>query len=282
MMNNEEWSLVIKPKTGWFDINLKEIWQYRDLIWMFVKRDFTTLYKQTILGPLWVIINPVLTTLIFTVVFGVIAGISTDGMPQFIFYMSGNILWTYFSSCLTKTSTTFTGHARLFGKVYFPRLIMPISVTVSGLVNFIVQMALFVVLIIIYIAKGAAIHPNIYILFTPLLVLETAVLSLGFGIIISSLTTKYRDLAVLIGFGIQLWMYATPVVYPVSQVPERFKTLILLNPMAPVIEGFRYAFLGSGTFPVKYLLISAIISLLILMAGILLFNKIEKTFMDTV
>lgn len=281
-MAKDEWSLIIEPKTGWFDINLKEIWQYRDLIWMFVKRDFTTFYKQTILGPLWVIINPLLTTSMFTVVFGMIAGISTDSIPKFIFYMSGNILWAYFSSCLTKTATTFTGNARLFGKVYFPRLIMPISVTVSGLINFGIQMVLFIVLIIVYTVKGSVISPNLCILLTPFLLLETAVLALGFGIIISSVTTKYRDLAVLISFGVQLWMYATPVVYPISQVPDSLKGIILLNPMAPVIECFRYAFLGSGTFPVKYLCISAITSLVVLGLGILIFNRVEKTFMDTV
>lgn len=281
-MDNNEWDLVIKPKTGWFDVNLKELWQYKDLIWLFVKRDFTTFYKQTILGPLWVIISPVLSTLIFTVVFGMIAGISTEGIPQFIFYMSGNILWTYFSNCLTKTAATFTGNSRLFGKVYFPRLVMPISVTVSGLINFGIQMVLFIVLIIGYIICGADIRPGIHILLTPFLVLETAVLALGFGIIISSLTTKYRDLAVLINFGVQLWMYITPVVYPVSQIPDKFKGLILLNPMAPVVECFRYAFLGKGVFPSEYLIISVITSLMVIFIGVLVFNKIEKTFMDTV
>ena len=281
-MDKEEWSLVIEPKRSLLDINLKEIWEYRDLIFMFVKRDFTTFYKQTVLGPLWVILSPLMSTSIFTVVFGIIAGISTDDIPQFVFYMSGNILWSYFANCLTKTSNTFAGNARIFGKVYFPRLVMPVSVTISGLINFAIQLVLFIVIMVIYIVNGSAIAPNIYILLTPFLVLEAALLALGFGIIVSSLTTKYRDLAVLVSFCVQLWMYATPVVYPVSQAPGFLKDIILLNPMAPIIETFRYAFLGRGAVPVKYLIISAFTTLAVLIIGVLIFNKVEKTFMDTV
>lgn len=282
MESNNNWTTIIKPKTGWFDINLKELLQYKDLITMFVKRDFKTLYKQTILGPLWIIINPLLTTLMFTIVFGNIANISTDGMPQIVFYMLGTTVWTYFSTCLTKTSTTFTGNAAIFGKVYFPRLVTPISTVISGLINFAVQFVMFLGFAIYYYISGAPIHPNIYILITPLLLVQLACLSLGFGIIISSLTTKYRDLAVLVTFGVQLWMYATPVVYPASQIGGKLKTLMMLNPVSPIVESFRYAFLGSGSIPWNYLGISVVTTLVVLFIGVVLFSRVEKTFMDTV
>ena len=279
---NEKWTTIIKPKTGWFDINLRELFQYKDLITMFVKRDFKTLYKQTILGPLWIIINPLLTTLMYTIVFGNIANISTDGMPQIVFYMLGTTIWTYFSTSLTKTATTFTGNAAIFGKVYFPRLVTPISTVISGFINFAVQFAMFLGFTAYYYANGAPIHPNIFILLTPLLLVELAALSLGFGIIISSLTTKYRDLAVLVTFGVQLWMYATPVVYPASQIGGKLKTLMMLNPVSPIVESFRYAFLGSGSIPWNFLGISAITTLVVLFIGVVLFSRVEKTFMDTV
>lgn len=281
-MENNNWTTEIKPKAGWFDINLKELFQYKDLIIMFVKRDFKTLYKQTILGPLWIIINPLLTTIMYTIVFGNIANISTDGMPQIVFYMLGTTVWTYFSTCLTKTSTTFTGNAAIFGKVYFPRLVTPISTVISGLINFAVQFVMFLGFAIYYYVTGAPIHPNIYILITPLLLLQLACLSLGFGIIISSLTTKYRDLAVLVTFGVQLWMYATPVVYPASQIGGKLKTLMMLNPVSPIVESFRYAFLGSGSIPWNYLGISVVTTLVVLFIGVVLFSRVEKTFMDTV
>lgn len=281
-MESINWTTIIKPKTGWFDINLKELIQYKDLIVMFVKRDFKTLYKQTILGPLWIIISPLLTTLMFTVVFGNIANISTDGMPQIVFYMLGTTIWTYFSSCLTKTSSTFTGNAAIFGKVYFPRLVTPISTVISGLINFGVQFIMFLGFMIYYKMIGSPIEPNLWILITPLLLIQTAALALGFGIIISSMTTKYRDLAVLVGFGVQLWMYATPVVYPASQIGGKLKTLMMLNPVSPIVETFRYAFLGSGSIPWNYLGISIITTLVVLFAGVVLFSRVEKTFMDTV
>ena len=281
-MSSENWTTEIKPKTGWFDINLKELFQYKDLIIMFVKRDFKTLYKQTILGPLWIIINPLFTTIMYTIVFGNIANISTDGMPQIVFYMLGTTLWTYFSTCLTKTSSTFTGNAAIFGKVYFPRLVTPISTVVSGLINFSVQFVMFLGFAIYYYLIGSPIHPNIYILITPFLLLELACLSLGFGVIISSLTTKYRDLAVLVTFGVQLWMYATPVVYPASQIGGKLKTLMMLNPVSPIVESFRYAFLGSGSIPWNFLGISVVITLVVLFIGVILFSRVEKTFMDTV
>lgn len=281
-MQQENWTTIIKPKTGWFDINLKELIQYKDLIVMFVKRDFKTLYKQTILGPLWLIINPLLTTIMFTVVFGNIANISTDGMPQIVFYMLGTTVWTYFSSCITKTSSTFTGNAAIFGKVYFPRLVTPISTVISGLINFGVQFLMFLGFMAYFMVKGSPINPNLWILITPLLLVQLAALALGFGIIISSLTTKYRDLAVLVTFGVQLWMYATPVVYPASQIGGELKTLMMLNPVSPIVETFRYAFLGSGSIPWNYLGISVITTLVVLFAGVVLFSRVEKTFMDTV
>ncbi|WP_148558119.1 ABC transporter permease [Terrisporobacter glycolicus] len=281
-MQGESWTTIIKPKTGWFDINLKELVQYKDLIVMFVKRDFKTMYKQTILGPLWIIINPLLTTIMFTVVFGNIANIPTDGMPQIVFYMLGTTVWTYFSSCLTKTSSTFTGNAAIFGKVYFPRLVTPISTVISGLINFSVQFIMFLGFMIYFKIIGAPIQPNLYILITPLLLVQLAALALGFGIIISSLTTKYRDLAVLVTFGVQLWMYATPVVYPASQIGGKLKTLMMLNPISPIVESFRYAFLGSGSIPWNYLSISVVTTLVVLFIGVVLFSRVEKTFMDTV
>lgn len=279
---NNRWTTIIKPKVKLLDINLMELWKYKDLIIMFVKRDFKTLYKQTILGPLWIIINPMLTTLMFTVVFGGIANISTDGIPQFVFYMAGNTIWSYFSTCLTKTANTFISNSAVFGKVYFPRLVSPISTVLSGLINFFVQFAIFLCFVLFYSCIGNAVRPNIYILLTPILLLMIAMLSLGFGIIISSLTTKYRDLSILITFGVQLWMYATPVVYPISQIPFYWRNIMLLNPVAPIIETFRYAFLGSGTIPWFYLGISAIVTILILFIGVVLFNKVQKTFMDTI
>ena len=281
-MQQENWTTIIKPKTGWFDINLKELVQYKDLIVMFVKRDFKTMYKQTILGPLWIIINPLMTTLMYTIVFGNIANIPTDGMPQIVFYMLGTTVWTYFSSCLTKTSSTFTGNAAIFGKVYFPRLVTPISTVISGLINFGVQFLMFLGFMAYFMIKGSPIEPNLWILITPLLLVQLAALALGFGIIISSMTTKYRDLAVLVTFGVQLWMYATPVVYPASQIGGKLKTLMMLNPVSPIVESFRYAFLGSGSIPWNYLGISVVTTLVVLFAGVVLFSRVEKTFMDTV
>lgn len=281
-MQQENWTTIIKPKTGWFDINLKELIQYKDLISMFVKRDFKTLYKQTILGPLWIIINPLLTTVMFTIVFGNIANIPTDGVPQLVFYMLGTTVWTYFSSCLTKTSSTFTGNAVIFGKVYFPRLVTPISTVISGLINFSVQFLMFLGFMIYFKMIGAPIQANLYILITPLLLVQLAALALGFGIIISSLTTKYRDLAVLVTFGVQLWMYATPIVYPASQISGNLKTLMMLNPVSPIVESLRYAFFGSGSIPWNYLGISMITTFVVLFIGVVLFSKVEKTFMDTV
>lgn len=272
----------VSSKQKWFSVNLKEICKYRDLIILFVKRDLTTNYKQTVLGPLWIIINPLLSTTVFTVIFGVIAGIPTDGTPQFLFYMSGNILWNFFSSCLNRASGTFLGNARLFGKVYFPRLVMPISGILYNLINFMLQTAVYVILVIVYSLIGANVHPNLLIILAPFLVLQTALLGTGMGLIISSITTKYRDLNVLVSFGVSLLMYITPVVYPISRVPENFRWLMLLNPVAPIVETYRCAFLGSGSFEWQFLLISLAVTLALLFWGVIVFNKVEKNFIDTV
>ena len=280
--DTKDWTMMIKPKTGWFDINMKELWQYRDLVKLFVRRNYTSMYKQTILGPLWFILSPLITVLIFTVVFGNIAKIPTDNVPQFLFYMAGNTLWSYFAYCLNTTATTFTSNAVLFGKVYFPRLTMPLSTVIFGLISFLIQLVMFVVFVVIYGIAGSPIKPNLYILMTPILVLLVALLGLGFGIIISSLTTKYRDLTILVTFGIQLWMYATPIVYPVTGLSDQYKSIIMLNPMSSIIEIFRYAFLGSGSLPILYLIYSTAVTLVVLLLGVAIFCKVEKTFMDTV
>ena len=279
----DTWDLVIRPKSGWFDLHLYDLWRYRDLISMFVWRDFVANFKQTILGPLWFIIQPLLTTLIFTVVFGNIAKLGTDGLPAILFYMSGIIGWNYFADCLNSTSDTFIKNAGIFGKVYFPRLAVPLSIVISSLLKYGIQLALFLVFFGYYCVSSATVHPNAVLLLTPLLILIMAGLGLGCGIIISSLTTKYRDLRFLVGFAVQLAMYATPVIYPLSKLQgSRFLWLVLLNPMTPVIETFRYGFLGAGTFRPEYLALSAGLTALVLFIGILLFTHIEKTFMDTV
>lgn len=279
----EKWTTIIKPKSGWFDINLKEVWGYRDLITLFVKRNFISQYKQTILGPLWALIQPLLTTVVFTVVFGVIAGLPTDGVPNFIFYMCGNIAWGYFSGCLTSTSQTFVGHARIMGKVYFPRLVIPISTILTHLISYGIQIVFFLCVWGVYLLKpNSVIKPNLWILLVPFLIAQMALLALGTGIIISALTTKYRDLAMLVGFGVQLWMYATPVAYSSKLVPERYMSLYMLNPMSSIIEAIRYAFLGTGGISGGYLLISLGVTLVILFIGVILFSRVEKTFMDTV
>ena len=277
----QQFTTVIVPKTGWFDFHLKEVLRYRDLVFLFVKRNFVSQYKQTILGPLWAIIQPLLTTVVFTVVFGRLAGLAAAGTSSFLFYMSGNIAWAYFSSCLTQTANTFTGNAGILGKVYFPRIVMPISTVMTNLISFTIQFVMFLVFLVIYWVRGVA-QPTWFALMLPLLLIHMALLSLGVGIIISSLTTKYRDLRMLIGFGVQLWMYGTPVAYDISIVPERFMSLYMINPMTPIINTFRTAFLGLGGFDLPHYLISWGITLVVLFFGLMLFNRVEKTFMDTV
>jgi lipopolysaccharide transport system permease protein len=278
----DRWTLIINPVATLHDLNLKGVWQYRYLIYLFVKRDFVARFKQTILGPLWFIIQPLLTTVMFTVVFGKIANIPTDGLPKILFYMTGIVSWTYFSSCLNATSTTFVSNASLFGKVYFPRLTIPLSVVISNLATFLIQFVLLLGFMVYFWIKGAQISLNAYVLLLPFLLALMAGMGLGFGIIVSSLTTKYRDLTCLVAFGVQLWMYATPIVYPVSFLPENYKNIIMLNPLAPIIETFRFALLGVGTFSFLYLAYSFVFTTVILFVGLLLFNRVEKTFMDTV
>lgn len=280
---NKSFTTVISAKRRWFDINLKEVWRYRDLIWLFTKRTFILVYKQTILGPAWILLQPLLTTLIYTVVFGGIAGISTDGVPQLLFYMGGTAVWGFFSSCITRTASTFTSNAGVFGKVYFPRLVTPISNVLSGVINFGVQLAMFLAFWLYYVIRGQ-ISPNYSgILLLPFLLIYLGMLGLGLGIIVSSLTTKYRDLTLLVGFGVSLWMYITPVVYPVSSLGDGLLSKIVqLNPVTCAVEAFRWIFLGQGAMNPLYWLISVVVTVVILFLGILIFNRVEKTFMDTV
>lgn len=280
--NQENWSLIIRPQRAWWDLRLGELWRYRDLIKLLVWRDFVAYYKQTILGPLWYLIQPILTTGVFTVIFGNIAKLSTDGLPPFLFYLAGNTVWSYFSTCLTSTSNTFTSNAAIFGKVYFPRLSMPISVGISNLISFGIRLGMFLVFLVYFLLAGAAIQPNLWILLLPILILIMAGLGLGLGIIVSSLTTKYRDLQQVVGFGVQLLMYATPVIYPLSSVQGVWRWLLMANPMTGVIEVFRLGFLGTSSLEPIYLLYSAAFMMVILLAGILVFHHVETTFMDTV
>lgn len=279
----KKFHIHISSNNSLLRLNLKEVWKYRDLIILFTKRTFKLTYKQTILGPAWIFINPFLTSVIYTFVFGGIAGISTDGVPQILFYLCSNAIWVYFSSCVTQNATTFTSNANVFGKVYFPRLTMPISNVLSAIIQFCVQMILVSIFLIYYLVKQQ-VSPNWYAWPLILLViLQLGIMGLGFGIIVSSLTTKYRDLAILVNFGVQLWMYATPIVYPISQIGEGgLKIILMLNPVTAPIEMFRYAVLGQGAIEIKYLFISWIVTILVALVGIMIFNKVEKTFMDTV
>jgi lipopolysaccharide transport system permease protein len=280
---DDGWDMVIEPQRGLFDLRFQELWRYRDLVLLFVRRDFVAVYKQTILGPLWYLIQPLLTTLTFTVIFGKIASLPTDGLPQFLFYMSGTVVWAYFADCLNKTSNTFVQNANLFGKVYFPRMAVPVSILISNLITFSIQFILFILFVLFFAVRGTPIQPHwTWIALSPLLVLMMAGLGLGFGVIISSLTTKYRDLRFLVTFGVQLLMYATPVIYPVSSIPARFQWLILANPMTPIVEAFRYAFLGAGETQLGYLLYSFGFMLAVVFLGSVVFNRVEQTFMDTV
>jgi lipopolysaccharide transport system permease protein len=277
-----KWDKIIRPQRNWWDLRLGELWRYRDLIWLFVWRDFVAFYKQTILGPLWFPIQPIITTVVFTVIFGNIARLSTDGLPPFLFYFAGNTVWGYFSACLLSTANTFTGNAGLFGKVYFPRLSIPISIIISNLISFGIRLGVFLAFLVYFLLAGTAIHPNWWMLLLPILLLIMAGMGLGLGITISSLTTKYRDLQQLVGFGTQLLMYASPVIYPLSSVQGIWRWLIIANPMTPVIETFRLAFLGTSSLEPVYLLYSAAFTLVVLIIGVLVFNHVENTFMDTV
>lgn len=273
---------IIQPHGSAFDLKLKELWRYRDLILLFVHRDFVAQFKQTILGPAWHFIQPLFTTIIFTLVFGKLAGISTDGTPPFLFYMAGTVIWTYFASVFTATSSTFTSNAAIFGKVYFPRLAVPVATLISKLIAFAVQYFFFLCFLGWYAWRGANVHPNAWVLMTPVLLLMMAGMGLGMGVITSALTTRYRDLTVLVGFGVQLLMYLTPIVYPLSTLPEPYRTWMAFNPIAPIVEMFRHAYLGAGLMSLPLMAYSAAVILLVLFLGIVLFNRVERTFMDTV
>lgn len=274
--------ITITPEKGWFDIDLPGLWRYRELVFLFVKRDFVAFYKQTVLGPLWYVIQPLLTTLMFVIIFSKIARLSTEGSPSFLFYFSGVIAWTYFSNCVSKTSDTFGGNAHIFGKVYFPRLVAPISVAISNLIAFGIQFVLFLCILAYVHAYVQPVAPTWWLLAIPLVVLQMALLGLGVGILVSALTTRYRDLNYLVGFGLQLWMYATPIVYPLSQIPEQWRWLFLFNPMTGPVEVFRRALLGVGSPDPGFLLSSAITTVLLAALGIAIFSRAEKTFLDTI
>ena len=280
--SDDDWTEVIQPRTRLLDLGLRDVWRYRDLVMLFVRRDFVSTYKQTILGPIWFFIQPLLTTITYMVVFGGIANLSTDGLPQLPFYLAGVTIWNYFAQTLTTVSTVFTANAAIFGKVYFPRLTMPLSIVVSNLIRFGIQFALFLAVWGYYLITQDSIHPNLFILLTPVLLVLMGVLGLGLGMIFSAMTTKYRDLAMLLTFGVQLLMYATPVIYPLSQLPVKYKWLVLANPLSAVVETFRYAFLGSGTFSWLSLAYSAAVAVAVLLVGTVVFNKVEKSFTDTV
>lgn len=278
---------IIRPKTGWFDLPIKELFRYKDLILLFVKRDFVSLYKQTVLGPAWAVIQPFLTTIVFSLVFGQIAGLAADGVPTFIFYLSGNVLWHYFSGCLTRTSNTFISNSAILGKVYFPRLVMPVSTVVSMLIDFAIQFAFMLIFVVYYTATRAGVQPNWLVLLTPALVLQLAMLSLGCGVIISAATTKYRDLRMLVSFGVQLWMYGTPIAYDMFSMGafapgSKYYSLYMCNPVTPIVNIFRYAWLGIGQIDWFYYGISWAVTFVILFFGVVLFSRVEKTFMDTV
>ena len=283
MSNSEEWDLIVKPKSSWFEFNFKEIWRYRDLLFMFVKRDIVSTYKQTILGPLWFFIQPILTALTFTIIFGNIANLSTDDKPKFLFYLAGTTCWNYFADCLNSTSGTFINNASIFGKVYFPRLISPLSVVISSVLKFLIQFLLFIGVFIVMYFNDANLQPNKLMFFIPFLVLLMGIMGLGLGIIVSSFTTKYRDLRFLISFGIQLFMYITPVILPLSQFKGLMKKVVMAIPMTPIIETFKAAFLGvPKDYAINGLFYTTAFTIVIFCLAILIFNKVEKSFMDTV
>lgn len=285
--NYSKYHTHISSKHKLFDLKLKEVWQYKDLIWLFTKRSFTVRYKQTILGPAWLFINPIITSFIYAFVFGGIAGMGTDGVPQILFYLTSTAIWTFFSTCLTSNANTFTANAGVFGKVYFPRLTTPISNVLSAVIQFLIQFALVMCFLAFFVVTGE-VSPNWWaFLLIPVVLIHLGIMGMGFGIIISSMTTKYRDLSILIGFGVQLWMYATPIVYPLSQLSDKFhnnvlQTIVMINPVTMPVEMFRFAVLGKGTIDPIFLGISWAFTLIVIVFGIMVFNKVERTFMDTV
>ena len=282
MKEQQIWTEEIKSQNTLFSINLREVWHYRDLLLMLVKRDYVTFYKQTILGPIWFFVQPILTTLIYVILFGQVAKLSTDGLPQMAFYLSGVTIWSYFSDVLNKTAIVFQTNASIFGKVYFPRLIMPLSIVISGLMKFLIQFTLFVCVVLYFTFIKESIQPNFWILATPFLLFLMAAFALGLGMIFSSMTTKYKDLTMLLSFGVQLFMYVTPVVYTVTSIPSQYKFIVRFNPLTSIFECFRYGYLGAGHFQPLTLVYSAISIFVLLAVGVLIFNKVEKSFMDTV
>jgi lipopolysaccharide transport system permease protein len=280
--DRDSWTQVIRPQRAWWDLRLADVWRYRDLIFLMVWRDFVAVYKQTILGPLWHVIQPVLTTIIYTIIFSRVARLSTDGLPAFLFYMAGITLWVYFNSCVLNTSNTFIENAGIFGKVYFPRLSVPIAIIISNLISFGIRLGIFLLFMLYFIAIGSTVRPNLWAFFLPVLLLIMAGLGLGIGIIVSSLTTKYRDLQHLTGFSVQLLMYASPIIYPLSIVPENWRWLLLLNPITPVVEMFRLGFLGESAVNPVTIIYSIGFTAFTLLIGVLAFNHVENTFMDTV
>ena len=282
LSSDEGWTTIITPHSGWLDWRLKQLWRYSDLISLFVWRDFVSAYKQTILGPLWHIIQPLMTTITFTIIFGKIAKLPTNGVPPFLFYLAGTVSWSYFANNLNKTAYTFVGNSALLGKVYFHRLVIPVSIAISNLISFAIQLGIFLLFLAIYYFKGTGVHFTGWIFCVPLFLLMLAGYGLGGGIIVSALTTRYRDLANLVSFGVQLLMYATPVILPLSAMPEKYRWVLQDNPLTPIVEGFRLAFLGAGTVDALQLGISFGVMLLVLAVGLMLFTHVEKTFMDTV
>lgn len=278
----EQYTTHIKARTGWFDINIKELIQYKDLIWIFFKRNYSTRYKQTILGPLWLIFNPLITVTLYAFVFGNLAGLSTSGIPQFAFYLCSNTLWAFFANSLIQTSNTFTANAAIMGKVYFPRLVMPISSVLTGMLDLGIQLVMLIITIIFYSYNGHGFGLGWPLMLVPVFIFQTGILGLGCGIIIAALTTKYRDLVILVGFGVQLWMYATPVVYTTEIIPQRYIPVYMLNAMTPIIECFRSVLLGIDTDAWRYWGMSWIVTFIVLVVGVILFSRIEKTFLDTV
>jgi len=279
--DDQEWDFVIKTSGSKLSLNLHEIWAYRDLLVLFVKRDIVTVYKQTILGPIWFLLQPVFTTLTYVLIFGKMGNMADKAVPSILFYMGSVTLWNYFSDTLNTTAKTFTDNATVFGKVYFPRIILPLSKVISGIIKFFIQFGLFLLTLAYYVFASSKVHPNVYALLCPLLLLMMSLLSLGFGLLITSMTTKYRDLTFLITFGIQLWMFATPVIYPVSKYPK-YEMWIFLNPLTSIFEAFKYGFLGSGVLSFQWLGYSALVTFVVLMIGIAVFNKVERRFIDTV
>lgn len=277
-----DWTIEIRPRKRWLDLDIKNIWKYRDLIYMYVKRDIITMYKQTVLGPLWFVIQPIFTTIMYMFVFGGLAGISTDGAPQPLFYLSGIMLWNYFSTTFSLTSNVFISNSGIFGKVYFPRLVVPLAGITSNLIKMLIQLVLFIIVYIYYLHTGADLHVNWTIVLFPFLVFLIAFHSMSWGMIISSMTTKYRDLRQLVGFGVQLFMYATPVIYPLSAAPGKYKDLIALNPLTPIFEAFKYSCMGCGSLDWGGLLYSTIFMLVTLFFAVIIFNRVERNFMDTV